>query len=909
MTELPLSEAVAYNDEPLQELTWAIEASEGEFSLMLARCNYGRLRQQMVQRLKELCTLEIRELTLKDSAKTLFTTIREQLAGEQPAALMVLGLESVSDLDHVLVATNQVREEFRKHFLFPLVLWINDEVLKKLLQLAPDFESWATTTGFSLPTETLMVNLRKDADTLFRKLLELDVEQFFVPDAIFELSDRLEIDTALRDLELREEKLDPALQGSLEFAFGRQAYLKDETEAALYHYRNSLDVWQQTGQLERQGILLFHIALCYVRQAEMYAAKNRSCWEEARGYFEQSLEAFEEAQRTDVVAKFIPFLAEALQNLEDWEQLEVIARKSLALALHQNYPRPIWIAQDYGFLAEAALKQSRWEDAHQNAQRALDIIAQVPEDQRQHQGFFLLLLAKAQRQLGQEMKAIANLEAARELGPDRHPHLYIRILELLRSLYFKNHHYLNAFQVKQQQRSSEQQYGLSAFIGAGRLKSRRQVRTAFAPTEERSSVAQEIAASGRRGDVERLIQRIAKTQHKLTVLYGQSGVGKSSMVEAGLVPALKQQAIGTRDVVPILLRVYTNWVQELSKQLAKALKVAGISNEFVAEGDSLDKIFEQLQRNGEMNLLTVLIFDQFEEFFFTCCNDPNESNRFSQFFRDCLNTPFVKVVLSLREDYLHLLLQCSRHVDLDAINNNILDKEVLYYIGNFSPKDTKSIIKSLTERSKFHLETALVDELVKDLAGELGEVRPIELQVVGAQLQAENITTLEQYQKLGEEPQETLVQRYLEEVVKDCGPENQQAAELVLYLLTAENNTRPLKTRAELEKELKELAADLARETGELDLVLDIFVKSGLVFILPEIPANRYQLVHDYRKGKPTPSVTLKGWVFLFYKALRQQMDKKQRWTYNYNYLTQSLGGLRRGLRRTLFDSLSISNG
>ncbi len=29
--------------------------------------------------------------------------------------------------------------------------------------------------------------------------------------------------------------------------------------------------------------------------------------------------------------------------------------------------------------------------------------------------------------------------------------------------------------------------------------------------------------------------------------------------------------------------------------------------------------------------------------------------------------------------------------------------------------------------------------------------------------------------------------------------------------------------------------------------------------------------------------------------ALRQQTDKKQRWTYNYNYLTQISYGLRRG--------------
>lgn len=41
-----------------------------------------------------------------------------------------------------------------------------------------------------------------------------------------------------------------------------------------------------------------------------------------------------------------------------------------------------------------------------------------------------------------------------------------------------------------------------------------------------------------------------------------------------------------------------------------------------------------------------------------------------------------------------------------------------------------------------------------------------------------------------------------------------------------------------------ELELDLKSET--LDLVLLILVKSGLVFKVPAVPADRYQLVHDY---------------------------------------------------------------
>ncbi|MEQ8959129.1 MAG: hypothetical protein RLP02_14610, partial [Coleofasciculus sp. C2-GNP5-27] len=330
------------------------------------------------------------------------------------------------------------------------------------------------------------------------------------------------------------------------------------------------------------------------------------------------------------------------------------------------------------------------------------------------------------------------------------------------------------------------------------------------------------------------MERLGRIDHKLTVIYGQSGVGKSSIVQAGLIPVLQGEAIGIRDVLPILLQVYTDWRQELGQCFAESIKAIRAIR--LTEPLDTTAVIEELKNNGERNLLTVLIFDQFEEFFFVY-KDTQQRLPFYEFLRDCLDIPYVKVILSLREDYLHYLLEFNRLTMLEVINNNILDKLIIYYLGNFSPEDTKSVIQSLTAQSQFFLEEALIDELVSDLAGQLGEVRPIELQVVGAQLQTEKITTLEQYREKG--PKEALVGRFLEEVVQDCGSENEQIAKLVLYLLTDENNTRPLKTRADLELEL-----DVKLET--LTLVLDVLVKSGLVLRVPASPADRYQLVHDY---------------------------------------------------------------
>ncbi len=59
--------------------------------------------------------------------------------------------------------------------------------------------------------------------------------------------------------------------------------------------------------------------------------------------------------------------------------------------------------------------------------------------------------------------------------------------------------------------------------------------------------------------------------------------------------------------------------------------------------------------------------------------------------------------------------------------------------------------------------------------------------------------------------------------------------------MTDEEEIRPLKTRAELASDLATFA-----EADKLDLVLELLVKSGLVFRWTELQAQLYQLVHDY---------------------------------------------------------------
>jgi tetratricopeptide (TPR) repeat protein len=440
------------NESSLKALVRAIQFSQGQFRLILARCNHAGLRERMVQRLRELSPVEIRELILPESIKTLYTTIKVELGDEVPQALMVFGLESVSDIRTVLTSSNSIREEFSNNFPFPLVLWINDEVQQKLLRLVPDLESWATSVEFAIATDELLDLLRQKVKPLYTR------------DSTIHLEDYSELEAAWKDLQRREQGLEPDLEASLEFVRGLDNFARDRIDAALDHYQKSLTFWQQNVHLERQGILLTYIALAYYRKAELNRAESQQSWEESRHYLQQGIDAFEQVQRPDLVAKHISQLGEVLRRLQAWKQLQVLAEK--ALTLHQGDSRQL--AQDYGFLAEVALEESNWNEAYKLAQQALQILDKIPSLQPYEQGLYRFLLARSQRHLSQVQEAIRNLEQAREKSkPQYNPELYIGILGELRSLYFEQGEYLAAFRIKQEQLQVEHQYGFRALSVLG----------------------------------------------------------------------------------------------------------------------------------------------------------------------------------------------------------------------------------------------------------------------------------------------------------------------------------------------------------------------------------------------------------------------------------------------------------
>jgi hypothetical protein len=173
----------------------------------------------------------------------------------------------------------------------------------------------------------------------------------------------------------------------------------------------------------------------------------------------------------------------------------------------------------------------------------------------------------------------------------------------------------------------------------------------------------------------RLIEREA-----LTVLFGRSGLGKTSLLRAGVIPQLRE-----RGCFPVILRIdftAAHTVEQVKALTLEATRLAGVSLENEpADGSGLGlwEFFHAVEFWSPRNdLLTpVLVFDQFEEVF-TVGRTRHETAEFIQQLADLAENRMpktvqdrleqgheriafdprlqnYKVVLSLREDFVSKL--------------------------------------------------------------------------------------------------------------------------------------------------------------------------------------------------------------------------------------------------------------
>lgn len=242
----------------------------------------------------------------------------------------------------------------------------------------------------------------------------------------------------------------------------------------------------------------------------------------------------------------------------------------------------------------------------------------------------------------------------------------------------------------------------------------------------------EIDASiffGRENDIQKVVNSLLAW--RLTVLYGKSGVGKSSILQAGVTHTLNEEArqnIADYDGAPKLAVVVFpslegdfSWKDDpltgLMKQIEATIADNGWNIPFPKPGlsfvDTLENWTDALGGEGKDGEL-YLILDQFEEYFLYHSEENGEGTFFSEFPR-AVNASNLRVnfLISIREDAI---------ADLDRFQSRIpglFDHRL--QIGHLDGRAAKeAIIKPIEYYNQQHgsviaIEPSLVDAVLNEV--------------------------------------------------------------------------------------------------------------------------------------------------------------------------------------------------
>ena len=143
---------------------------------------------------------------------------------------------------------------------------------------------------------------------------------------------------------------------------------------------------------------------------------------------------------------------------------------------------------------------------------------------------------------------------------------------------------------------------------------------------------------GREEEVAELARRVRRKL--LTILFGQSGLGKTSILRAGIVPRLRPDGY-----CPVYVRLdYSKESPEPSEQIKQAIfEATRASGEWTQPGVAVsgESLWEFLHHRDDVlrdatgtTLVPFLIFDQFEEIFTLAQSDDFGRQRAAQFLDD-----------------------------------------------------------------------------------------------------------------------------------------------------------------------------------------------------------------------------------------------------------------------------------
>lgn len=293
---------------------------------------------------------------------------------------------------------------------------------------------------------------------------------------------------------------------------------------------------------------------------------------------------------------------------------------------------------------------------------------------------------------------------------------------------------------------------------------------------------------GRRELVDDMRERLS--EQALLALFAPSGAGKSSLLRAGLLPAVAHSG----EELGVLMTPGDHPVEALAVLLATRMDLAAASvHQALTSGPTgLRLTLRQLLANRAGAAGVLLVVDQFEEVF-SLCRDEDERRAFIGMLVAATGEPGVRIVLGARADFY---ARCATYPEMVAV---LRDRQML--IGPMSEENLREVIAGPARQAGLRVESALVEVAVKDCHGEPGPLPLLSHALLETWRRRKgSVLTLADYAAAG--GVQGAIARTAEQVYAALDPVQQRLAREVFLRLTAygegTGDTRRRATPAEL---------------------------------------------------------------------------------------------------------------